>query len=119
MKAKDYLKELKKLDIKISQKSEQLEQIGKSKQSDKSEMTELYQEINNTIYEYEKAKNKIVNEIHMLDNTKHIELLYMRYVKCFDLQKIAEQMNYSHDRIKHLHSAALKEFQNKILNPNK
>lgn len=27
MKAKDYLKELKKLDIKISQKSEQLEQI--------------------------------------------------------------------------------------------
>lgn len=113
MTSKEYLKTLKKLDLKIKQKREQLQEINKT---DKTSMSELYNEISNTILDYENMKNNIINEIHKLDNAKHIELLYMRYVKCLELQKIAEQMNYSYDRIKHLHNAALKEFQSKILN---
>lgn len=113
MTAKEYLKTLKKLDVKIRQKREQLEEINKTL------MSELHNEINKTILSYENTRNNIINQIHMLDNAKHIELLYMHYAKFFELQKIAKQMNYSYDRIKHLHNAALKEFESKILNNEK
>lgn len=65
---------------------------------------------------------KKIIEIQSLQNIKHIELLYKRYVENKSLERIAaemqtlDEMPYSYDRIRHMHMEALNAFQDEILN---
>ncbi len=138
VKAKEYLQQLKRLDIVIKQKSKEVDDLHlKSKSigsidyskervqtSPSGEAlfvkligrivdleTEISQEINTFIDE----KHKIINQIQKLNNTDYIRLLYKRYVEYKSLEHICVEMDFSYDYIKHLHRCALKDFEDKIL----
>ncbi len=138
VKAKEYLQQLKRLDIVIKQKSKEVDDlhlksksIGSIDYSKERVQTspsgeasfvkligrivdleaEISQEINNFIDE----KHKIINQIQKLNNTDYIRLLYKRYVEYKSLEHICVEMDFSYDYIKHLHGCALKDFEDKIL----
>lgn len=138
MTVKEYLNQIRDMDIRISQRQKQLEELrilafgDKSPAIDKPQIqtspagdilesavikyVDLDKEINDLIDEYVNTKNRIIHEIHRLNNPKYVELLHKRYVDYMSLEDIASEMNYSHDRIRHLHGNALEAFRTKVLN---
>lgn len=71
----------------------------------------LESEITENIFMLQQMKDKITGEIHNLNNSDYIILLYKRYVECKTLGQIAKDMNYSYDRVRHMHGNALMEFE--------
>lgn len=139
MKAKDYLKRLKRLDTIIRQKQQEItdlrltasstggfdyskERVQSSPSGDAPfvrpvlKIIELEQQINAEIDRYVEEKHKIINEIQSLKNSDYINLLYKRYVEYKSLEQICVEMNFSYDYIKHLHGYALQCFEDKFLN---
>lgn len=139
MEAKEYLRQLKRLETVINQKLKELEDlkamstgIGGFDYSKErvqaspsqeapfvktiSRITDLNDEINREIDEFVDKKHLIINQIHGLENTIYIQLLHKHYVEYKKLKDIAKEMNFSCDYIKHLHRHALKDFEDKILN---
>lgn len=136
MTAKEYLTALKKLDIRIKQKKEHAEELRQAVTGTESfdysklrvqasltedklgdsviKIMELEYEIQQLIIDMHEQKNRIINEIHDLDNADYIRLLYMRYVEYLSLEEIAVKMCFSYDRIRHMHGYALQEFQKKM-----
>lgn len=139
MKAKDYLKRLKRLDTIIRQKQQEItdlrltasstggfdyskERVQSSPSGDAPfvrpvlKIIELEQQINAEIDKFIAEKHKIINEIQSLKNSDYINLLYKRYVEYKSLEQICVEMNFSYDYIKHLHGYALQCFEDKFLN---
>lgn len=139
MKAKDYLKRLKRLDTIIRQKQQEItdlrltasstggfdyskERVQSSPSGDAPfvrpvlKIIELEQQINAEINKFIAEKHKIINEIQSLKNSDYINLLYKRYVEYKSLEQICVEMNFSYDYIKHLHGYALQCFEDKFLN---
>lgn len=134
MKAKEYLKQIEVLDIKINQKQIELdelhllaestggiqygERVQTSPRGDTLERkvvkcVQLEQEINEMIDNFVDLKHKIIGEIQGLSDPNHIEILFKKYVdykKYPNLEHIAVAMNYSYPYIKELHGYALAEF---------
>ena len=132
MTAKQYLSRVRILDIKINNKISELSMLKSKSTSlqavvinddkvqtspaldrlgdDISDILELEEEIHKEIKRYNDLKHKIINEIHSLNNRLYIEILYKRYVEFKSLEEIAVEMNYSYDRVRHLHGYALIEF---------
>ena len=71
----------------------------------------LESEITENIFMLQQMKDKITGEIHNLNNSDYIILLYKRYVECKTLGQISKDMHYSYDRIRHMHGNALMEFE--------
>jgi hypothetical protein len=146
MKAKEYLRQVMKLDKMISTRELQCEEIrtrieGVSaitydKPSIQSSISgdniNLYDaligkenEIKAIILDYEQTRDEIVAAIYMLENVQYAVLLEKRYLE-YDkdsfrekrFEEIAVEMKYSYDRIVHMHGEALKEMQ-KLINSNK
>ena len=103
MTAKEYLSQLRLLDIKINQKIKEAEELkalafnagalsaegervqtslsGSSRQCDMIEKyVDLQVEIDSEIDKYVDLKHKIINEIHQLSDPRYVELLNLRYV---------------------------------------
>lgn len=139
MKAKDYLKRLKRLDTIIRQKQQEItdlrltasstggfdyskERVQSSPSGDAPfvrpvlKIIELEQQINAEIDKFIAEKHKIINEIQSLKNSDYINFLYKRYVEYKSLEQICVEMNFSYDYIKHLHGYALQCFEDKFLN---
>ena len=139
MKAKDYLKRLKRLDTIIRQKQQEItdlrltasstggfdyskERVQSSPSGDAPfvrpvlKIIELEQQINAEINKFIAEKHKIINEIQSLKKSDYINLLYKRYVEYKSLEQICVEMNFSYDYIKHLHGYALQCFEDKFLN---
>ena len=57
------------------------------------------------------AKQRITEEIGRIEDTRYVEILLRRYVQMQKLEEIAREMHYSYDRIRHLHGFALLEFE--------
>ena len=57
------------------------------------------------------AKQVITEEIGRIEDTRYVEILLRRYVQMQKLEDIANEMSYSYDRIRHLHGFALLEFE--------
>ena len=132
MTAKQYLSRIRILDIKINNKMSELSMLKSKSTSlqavvinddkvqtspaldrlgnDVSDILELEEEIHKEIKTYNDLKHKIINEIHSLNNRLYIEILYKRYVEFKSLEEIAVEMNYSYDRVRHLHGYALMDF---------
>lgn len=55
----------------------------------------------------------IIRQINGLGNRMHTVILLKYYVDGESLAKIADEMHYSYDRIKHMHGEALKIFAGK------
>lgn len=52
-------------------------------------------------------------QIKNMDNPVYSKILFHRYVQGWRLERIACEMNYSYERIRHLHGLALLGFENK------
>lgn len=133
MKAKEYLLQIETLQTKIEQKRQrakeyrelaltsggfdyskervQTSNLGGQIENPVIRYIALEQEINEDILLLQQTKDKITGEIHNINNPDFIKLLYKRYVESVKLGVIAKEMQYSYDRIRHMHGEALKEFE--------
>lgn len=137
MKAKEYLQQLELLDIKINQKKMRVaelrlfasnistavdnERVQTSCPGDKLSNTiikciDLENEIKVEIHRFMDRKTEIVNQIQALNNSKYIQILFMRYVQYKKLKMIAVELNYSYQYTRELHRCALKEFERTYTN---
>lgn len=135
MTAKEYLQQLQRLNTVIDQKIKELgdlrimstsvggidyskDRVQTSPSNDApfvkiiNKMIELDEEINREIDFFVDEKHRIINQIQGLQNSKHIEILYKRYVEFKRLEVVAVEMNFTYQYIVELHGYALKEFQN-------
>lgn len=133
------MQRLHRLDIVISQKTAELDDLRVKSQSTGSvdysrehvqtsptgdppferligRMIELEAEINAEIDAFVDEKHRIINQIQALQNPVYVQILHKRYVEFKSLEQICVEMNFSYDYIKHLHGYALQEFETKILN---
>lgn len=135
MTAKEYLDQLKTLNAKIEQLLTEKKKIRESLTSLSSidyskdrvaggnissnaafvhkveRILDLEKEIDDQTDKYVDLKQKIIGQIHSLQNANHIKLLYKFYVEEKRLLVVAEEMNYSYSNAKILHKNALKEFE--------
>jgi len=130
--SKEYLNQLKRLDICINQKQEELrylrsltvsvsvntksERVQTTIKTDKMagiivKIICLEEEVRSEIEKYVKMKHRIINEIQSIDDEVYINILFKKYVEYKTLEQISNEMNYSYDRTKHLHVFALKSFK--------
>lgn len=138
MKAKEYLKQVELLDVKIRQKQQEYDELkemalstGAFDYSSEKVQTsvsqdlmgnkvgryvDLEREIKKDIRRYTKLKNEIITQIQSIGNTKYMNILYKRYVEYKRLKTIADEMNYTYEYIRSMHGWALEEFSKKILN---
>ena len=72
---------------------------------------ELERDIDGKIDEMLLKKNRIISEIHALSDPKHIDLLYKKYIQFKRLEDIAAEMKYSYQYTVNLHGWALKAFE--------
>lgn len=132
MTAKEYLYQLEKLDTKINQKLEELtalkqsatsitvatdtERVQTSGTSDRVgtlavKIADMRKEIDMEIDGFVDKKHRIINQIHTLSDSKHMKLLFKKYVQFKSLELIAVEMGYTYQYIVELHGYALNEFK--------
>lgn len=145
MTAKEYLKQIEALDIKIRQKQDQLECLKETAggnaairydklnvqitvASDMMErnvlrMVELEEKIWADKLKMETLKDQIIDQIQSLEDERYIDLLFRRYVKYQKFEQIALDMSYDYVYIRELHGEALgafeQEYKNILHNPTK
>lgn len=131
MQAKQYLKELRRLDTCINQQLQEkaalyTSTIGAAR-TDKDRvqtsgsgdmMPELIQrlldleaEIDKEIDNFADQKRKMIRQIQDLRNETYVSLLYKRYVEFKTLEEISVEMNYTYQYTRRMHGYALAEFQ--------
>lgn len=135
MTAKEYLMQIKLLDVKIQQKQAQVDdlrdraisvggqqtdsvRVQSSKDGDNigrkvAKYADLESGIEADTYELLKLKHKIIKQIQQLSDVRYVELLYKRYVEYKKLELIAVEMNYDYDWVRTLHGYALIDFRTK------
>ena len=72
---------------------------------------ELKIKIQNDIIDLECEKDKMIREVHEIDNSEYVALLYKRYMEFKRLEVIALEMDYSYDYARELHGKALQNFE--------
>lgn len=140
MKAKQYLRSLRLLDIFINQKIKEMEGLEHSRVSlgsmdysrdrvqtspepDASythvvdHIADLQAEINREIDRYVDRKHRIINQIQGLEDHRYVDVLYKRYVEGKRLEVIAVESNYSYQYVRELHGRALLEFDRFMKEP--
>lgn len=134
MTAKEYLQQIRRDDVRINQLIAEIDKLktdtiflsGIDYSKDRIQSShdggltaaiekycDMERKLDKMIDVYVDRKNKIINEIHGLTKTEHIELLYLRYVSNKKFEEIACEMNYSYNRAIHLHGEALSAFDKK------
>ena len=136
MRAKDYLDQIHRIDIRIGQRITELnemrarmtliEGIDYSKDRIQStptsgnkqveEIVDLEAEIIRLVETEARLKHKIIGEIQELENPIYVDLLFRRYVECQPFERIACDMGYVYNYVCNLHGEALKEFETQVLN---
>lgn len=136
MRAKDYLGQIKKLDMRIGQRITELQQMrdrlsvmtGIDYSRDKiqatpssgnkqiEELVDFENGIIQMINEETKLKHRIIAEIQILDNALYADILFRRYVECLSFERIACDMGYAYNYVCTVHGNALKAFEDKVLN---
>lgn len=131
MRAKEYLQQIHKQDIKIGQRITQLQQMRDrvhimgsfdySKDRVQStptsgnkqieDLVDFENEIKDMIKREQLLKDKIISEIQTLENAVHVDILFRRYVECQSFERIACDMSYTYQYVLNLHGEALKAFE--------
>lgn len=135
MGAKEYLQQVRKLNILIDRKIEQRDSLradtvritahseGERVKSSGNLMRlsdtiakiiDLENEINADIDKLVNLKKEIIAVIDSIDNSDMIDLLYRRYLKYEKWEKIAVEMNFNIRWIYRLHGQALKKISEKM-----
>lgn len=134
MTTKEYLSQLHRIETIIDQKKAQLDELKKLSNSIKSpdysrevvdspkdsnvkfiydveKIAFLENTISDMIFDYTTKKDRIINQMHYLKDTKHIEVLYKRYIENKSFREISIDMNYDYDYIRKLHAQSLANFE--------
>lgn len=133
MKAKEYLQQLKLLDVKINQKMKQADDLRQMAQAtgaldysrDRVQTSvsgdpisntvirylSLEEEIDRQIDQFVDLKNQIINQIQELKDINYVQVLFKRYVEYKGLEVIAIEMGYTYPYVRALHGHALQEFE--------
>lgn len=136
MTTKQYLDRIREADIKILNRTHELEALRKSislisgidyskdrvqstpttgnKQIEK--LIDLESELIDMIDMAANNKHHIINQIHELEDINHIQILYKRYIEYKSFEQISCELNYAYNYVCNLHGDALKEFGIKYLN---
>lgn len=134
MTAKEYLKQIRRADIVIGHKLDELAMLKEAIRSVKAidyskdkvssspsdnyskvdRYIDLNKEINNRIDELVSLRERIIEQIDELD-TVYSDILFRRYVKYQSLERMAVELNYSYEYVKHLHGFALLDFERRHL----
>lgn len=132
MEAKEYLKRIKLLDIKIKNKSLEIEDIenkmkgvtgisydekissSSNNKSPQEKMIYKYlaykEELQENINELTEHKKQAMSLIDKIENAEYIEVLYKRYFQYMKWEQIAVDMNYTYRGILKIHGKALQIF---------
>lgn len=136
MRAKEYLQQIRKLDIRIGQRITQLQEMRDrvhimgsfdySKDRVQStptsgnkqieDLVDFERDLAELIKHEQTLKDKIITEIQLLENPIHVDILFRRYVEMQSFERIACDMGYVYNYACSLHGDALKEFEEKVLN---
>lgn len=145
MNAKEYLRQIELLEIKIRQKEDQLECLKATAggaaairydklnvqitvapdmmERNVLQMVELQDKIFEDRCRMEHLKDQIIDQIQALDDERYVDLLFRRYVKFQKFEQIALDMSYDYVYIRELHGEALGAFEtqyhNILHNPTK
>lgn len=143
MTAKEYLRQLKNLEVKIDQRRLERDRlIAEAMGNSSSRLTvdkvqtsisgdtmgekladaaDIQREVDWLINKLIADRHRIIGEIHTLTDARYIQILYLHYVEGKRLEDVAEIMikpngkPYSYDHIASLHGMALQEFDRIIL----
>lgn len=132
MSAREYLESLETMDDKIKQRHSQKEELRRKVQAVKGvsyrslkvratkknkvedymvKVEEIEKEIDGLLHAYFDEQNQIIKDIQSMPDSRYMNILYKHYVEGKDLETIRLEMDYSYDRIKHLHIEALEAFE--------
>ena len=120
MNVKDYLKQIKLLDIKINQRmmeKNDLESIAIKYPGIQEHCEELAAGIDKVISDMVNQKDCIIGQIMQLKGYRYSDVLFLHYVKYMQLEEIAEWLvksngkGYTWNHINFVHGNALKELQ--------
>ena len=136
MTTKQYLNQIRMLDVKINHRIKQAEEIRKKAfmlsgidtekdrvQTSHTGNTSLFfidkyvdmmLKVDALIDKYVDLKNTIISQIDSLEDERYCEILYYRYVEYMTFPKIAEKMTYTVDHVWRLHRYALQEFEKNV-----
>ena len=143
MTAKEYLRQLKRLEIQIEQRRQERDRLLSDAMSNSSprltvdkvqtstsgdtmgdklaEAADIQKDVEWLINKLIAERHRIIGEIHTLNDARYIQILYLHYVEGKRLEDVAEIMvktngkPYSYDHIASLHGMALQEFDRVIL----
>lgn len=140
MTAKEYLKEIRKIDVSIDQKQIEYDTLkgsrtyvggmdysaervqtspdgsGFTRISDR--LADLQREIDEEIDRWHDMRHERINQIQQLSKTEYVDILFRRYVQYQSLETIAGDLDKSYYWICHLHGEALQELEEKFLKDN-
>ena len=132
MKVKDYLSQLKLINIKLNNKIVEKEELftmgtkitpsysgmpsGTNGVNDKTAnvavlLVQIDTEINAMISEMVLLKRAIISDIEKLSDSRYYQVLYKRYVEYKDFSVIAYELHYTYQTTLNLHNKALKTLQ--------
>lgn len=141
MTAKQYLSEIKRMDLCIDQKQIEFDTMQKQRTyisgmdyaservqtstdgmgftSNSDKLLDLQLEINEEIDKFYIMKHERINQIQQLSKTEYIKVLFKRYVQYQSFETISSDLNISYYWTCHLHGKALNEFKEKFLKDSK
>ena len=120
MDAKDFLKQVRRLDVLINNKQSEIDQLrSKAYYTNSNNLQNLVAKI----VDYENGLNKdidllidkkkeVASVIDKLKDATMIDMLYRRYFQFQIWEKIALEMGYTYQALHKIHARALKEIQN-------
>lgn len=134
MRAKEYLRSLKRLDVKIEHLKWELEELenkaigissvdysGDNVQSSGSsdpafvkmmpKIKAVKDELEKAIEDFVEKRHEMILMIDSLSNTNHTQVLFKRYVEFKKFDDIATEMSYEVQSVKNLHWRAIQEFE--------
>lgn len=132
METKKYLKQLKRIDLMIKNKLQEIQQLremlvstgAKSKEVNVQTSTEYdklgsavakivdtEREINDMVNDYTNKRNLIISQIDSIEDLDFYNVLSERYVFGKDWKTIEVNMNRSHRQVMSIHGKALLEFE--------
>jgi len=133
MTAKDYLRQVRTLDLKIESRTKEKEDLREramcvsAVRTDGDKVTnsgspetfegliakvaDMEAEVDELVDEFVTLRHRIIGEIHGLEDPRYIQLLTLRYIDYMNLDEIGEYMHYSYEHTRRLHGEALQEFE--------
>ena len=134
MRAKEYLRSLKRLDVKIKHLRWELAELenkaigissvdysGDNVQSSSSgdpafvkmmpKIKAVKDELEKTIEDFVEKRHEMILMINSLSNTNYIQVLFKRYVEFKKFDDIATEMSYEVQSVKNFHWKAIQEFE--------